>query len=69
MASERSTGYSLQGGDEYDMLTKARQFHKRRPGDAKKAKATFNRRVRRGGKRDTRTADPVDGSDTLDPLG
>ena len=61
MASEKSTGCSLKGGDEYDMLTKARRFHKRRAGDAKAAKRQFNRRVRR--MNDPRKADPMDGED------
>lgn len=68
MASERSTGCSLQGGDEYDMLTRARRFFARRSGRAKAAKRKFNRRVRRGGKSDTRTTDFMDGQDTLDAM-
>lgn len=50
------------------MLTRARRFQKRKPGDAKAAKTQFNRRVRRGGKSDARAADIMDGPDTLDPL-
>lgn len=67
MASEKSTGCSLRGGDEFDMLTKARRFHKRRAGDAKAAKRQFNRRVRR--MNDARTADPLDGEDHVHTVG
>jgi hypothetical protein len=67
MASEKSTGCSLRGGDEFDMLTKARRFHKRRAGDAKAAKQRFNRRVRR--MNDPRKTDPLDGADHLNPVG
>lgn len=69
MASEKSTGCSLKGGDEYDMLTKARQYYTRRPRDAKRAKRRFNRRVRREGHNDARAADPMDGEDNVHPVG
>jgi hypothetical protein len=67
MASEKSTGCSLKGGDEYDMLTKARRFHKRRAGDARAAKRQFNRRVRRTN--DPRKTNLVDGEDHVHPVG
>ncbi len=45
--TEKATGVPLKGGDEYDMLTKARRFHKPRPGEAKAAKRRYTKRVRR----------------------
>lgn len=47
MASEKSTGVPLKGGDEYDLLTKARRFHAPRAGKAKAAKHRYIKRVRR----------------------
>lgn len=37
----------LKGGDEYDMLTKARKYHSHRPGKAKRIKRKYMKRVRK----------------------
>jgi hypothetical protein len=55
MTSERQTGIPRRGGDEQDALSpRARKIHTvfGRPGAAKAAKRSFNRRVRRAGNAD-----------------
>lgn len=47
MSHEKSTGVPLKGGNEYDMLTKARKHHSTRYGKAKAAKHAYIKRVRR----------------------
>ena len=37
----------LKGGDEYDALTKAKKFYHWKPGDRKKIKRGYNKRLRK----------------------
>jgi hypothetical protein len=55
--TEKATGIPLKGGDEYDMLTKARRFHAPRAGKAKAAKHRYIRRVRRAAKKAVQSVD------------
>jgi len=37
----------LKGGDEYDALTKAKKFYSWKPGERKKIKRSYNKRLRK----------------------
>lgn len=43
----KSYRISLKGGDEQELLTRGRRYHRPRPGRNKAAKASYNRRQRR----------------------
>jgi len=56
MSASSNLPIPLKGGTEYDMLSqRARRIHIRRPGDAKAAKNSYQRRARQAAKRELKT--------------